>query len=212
MDAINDGSAYAITSEEDLRKIYKEPVERVIIKQTDFVTDPGRALIEAAPMIMLATAGPNGIDVSPKGDGPGFVQLLDERTLLIPDRPGNNRLDGMKNIVANPMVGIIFIVPGSNSTYRVNGDATISNDPALLERFLVNGKPPRTVIVVKVKEAYSHCPKAFVRADFWSQGANGHPEGVPDHGDFAAHRDGGDAEYARQYVEEYKKRLPNELY
>ena len=212
MDAIIDDIAHTIASKEDLRKVYKPAIKPALIKQTDYVTEPGRALIEAAPMIMLASASKDGVDVSPKGDGPGFVQLLDERTLLIPDRPGNNRLDGLTNIIDNPNVGIIFIVPGSNSTYRVNGEATISTNPALFERFLVNGKPPRTVMVVKVKEAYSHCPKAFVRADLWNQDTSTHPEGVPDHGDFAAHRDGGGAAYARDYVKNYETRLPKELY
>ena len=212
MDAIIDDIAHTIASKEDLRKVYKPAIKPALIKQTDYVTEPGRALIEAAPMIMLASASKDGVDVSPKGDGPGFVQLLDERTLLIPDRPGNNRLDGLTNIIDNPNVGIIFIVPGSNSTYRVNGEATISTNPALFERFLVNGKPPRTVMVVKVKEAYSHCPKAFVRADLWNQDKSTHPNGVPDHGDFAAHRVGGDAHYAREYVKNYKTRLPKELY
>lgn len=215
MDAINDGSGYKLTTEAQLREIYKAPMDTAIRKQTDFVTEPGRALIEASPMIMMATASTDGLDVSPKGDGPGFVQVLDERTLLIPDRPGNNRLDGITNLLDNPKVGIIFMVPGNNSTYRVNGSAYVSNDPALLERFLVNGKPPRTVIVVKVEEAFSHCPKAFVRANLWEEGGKGHPAGVPDHGTFAAHRDKGDQgdeDYARQYVEDYKKRLPKELY
>ncbi|MBE88748.1 MAG: hypothetical protein CMM28_11590 [Rhodospirillaceae bacterium] len=212
MDAFIDDSVHTIVSEEDLRKVYKPAIKPALIKQTEYVTEPGRALIEAAPMIMLATSSADGVDVSPKGDGPGFVQLLDKRTLLIPDRPGNNRLDGLTNVINNPNVGIIFIVPGSNSTYRVNGKASISTNPALLERFLVKGKPPRTVLVVKVKEAYSHCPKAFVRADLWNQDTSRHPEGVPDHGDFAAHRDGGDAAYARDYVKNYETRLPKELY
>jgi PPOX class probable FMN-dependent enzyme len=212
METINDGSSNIITTEEGLREIYKQPAGPALLKQTDHVTEPGRAVIEAAPMIMMATAGDSGIDVSPKGDGPGFVQVLDNRTLLIPDRPGNNRLDGITNILKNPKVGIIFLVPGSNTTYRVNGTAQVSKDPALLERFLVNNKAPRTIIVVKVEEAYSHCPKAFIRANLWQAGGKGHPEGVPNAGDFAAHRDGGDSDYAREYNENYKKRLPNELY
>ena len=212
MDAINDGSGDIIRTEAELREVYKQPAQRVIDKETDHVTEPGKALIAAAPMIMLATASDDGIDVSPKGDGPGFVQLLDERTLLIPDRPGNNRLDGITNILKNPKIGIIFIVPGADSTYRVNGSGHVSKDPALLERFLVNGKPPRTVIVVKVEQAYSHCPKAFVRSNLWAEGAKGKPDGVPTQGNFAAHREGGDEAFARQYDEDYAKRMPKELY
>ena len=103
--------------------------------------------------MILATASENGIDCSPKGDAPGFVQVADDKTLLIPDRPGNNRVDGMKNIIANPKIGIIFMVPGANDTYRVNGSAHISIDPALLARFEVRAKPPRAVIVIAVEEA-----------------------------------------------------------
>ena len=212
MDALNDGSGDIITTEEDLRKIYKAPVTPALTKETKYVTEPGRAQIAAAPMIMMATASDDGIDVSPKGDAPGFVHVLDEHTLLIPDRPGNNRLDGISNILKNPKIGLIFIVPGSDTTYRVNGSAFISKDPTLLERFLVNGKPPRTVIVVKVEEAYSHCPKAFVRSKLWESGAKGSPQAAPTHGDFAAHRDNGDAEYAKKYNEDYAKRMPGQLY
>ncbi|MEQ8195460.1 MAG: pyridoxamine 5'-phosphate oxidase family protein, partial [Rhodospirillales bacterium] len=121
MDTVQESSRYVIASREALEAIYKKPVQTTLLKQTDCITPPGRALIAASPLIMLATAGPDGVDCSPKGDAPGFVQVLDDRTLLIPDRPGNNRLDGIKNILDNPKVGIIFLVPGANITYRVNG-------------------------------------------------------------------------------------------
>ena len=151
------------------------------------------------------------IDRAQAPDGlPGFVQLLDDRTLLIPDRPGNNRIDGMKNLLVNPKVGIIFMVPGSNETYRVTGSATLSTDPELLKRFEVSGKPPRVVMVVAVEEAFNHCPKALVRAKLWE--GRERPSGAPTHGDFAAARDGKDADYARDYNEKYAKRLKTELY
>ena len=159
---------------------------------------------------MLATSNGTSIDCSPKGDAPGFVQLFDNRTLLIPDRPGNNRIDGMKNLLVNPKVGIIFMIPGSNETYRVTGSATISTDPELLKRFEVRGKPPRVVMVVAVEEAFNHCPKALVRAKLWE--ATGRLSGAPTHGDFAAARDGKDAAYAREYNEKYAERLKTELY
>ena len=160
--------------------------------------------------IFIATSNGTSIDCSPKGDAPGFVQLLDDRTLLIPDRPGNNRIDGMTNLLVNPKVGIIFMVPGSNETYRVTGSATISTDPELLKRFEVRGKPPRVVTVVAVDEAFNHCPKAFVRAKLWD--ATARPSGAPSHGDFAAARDGKNAAYARDYNEKYAERLKTELY
>ena len=116
----------------------------------------------------------------------------------------------MKNLLANPKVGLIFLVPGRNGTYRVNGRAKISTDPKLMKRFEVGGRPPRVVIVVAVEEAFNHCPKAFVRAKLWD--ATARPGSAPSHGDFAAARDGKDAAYARDYNEKYAERLKTELY
>ena len=212
MDTIEKSDAFTVTSLEDLAEIYDAPLETALTKQTDHVTAPGRAFIAASPFLILATASAAGIDCSPKGDAPGFVQLLDDRTILIPDRPGNNRIDGMKNIIDNPSVGIIFMVPGSNSTYRVNGTARISTDPELLGRFEVRGKLPQALIVVSVEEAFSHCPKAFVRAKLWDGDTENLPDGVPTHGDFAAHRDGGDKAYAEKYDVEYAERMKSRLY
>jgi PPOX class probable FMN-dependent enzyme len=206
------GDDFKVTSLEELASIYKLPQTNVLRKVTDHVTEPGRAFIAACPFLVLATAGEGGLDCSPKGDQPGFVQVLDNRTLLIPDRPGNNRIDGMRNLVVNPQIGIIFMVPGANETYRVNGTATISTDPALLSRFLVGAKLPRAVLVVTVEEAYSHCPKALIRSNLWQAAAVGRPQGAPSHGQFAAYRDGGDDAYARKYDAEYAKRIPEELY
>jgi len=210
MDTIEKTDAYTVTSLDDLAKIYAKPLPRTATKETDHITETGRAFIAASPFLILATSNGTTMDCSPKGDAPGFVQLLDDRTLLIPDRPGNNRLDGMKNLLANPKVGIIFLVPGRNGTYRVNGRAKISTDPELMKRFEVGGKPPRVVIVVAVEEAFNHCPKALVRAKLWD--AAERPGRAPTHGDFAAARDGKDAAYAREYDEKYAERLKTELY
>ena len=150
-------------------------------------------------------------DCSPKGDKPGFVQVEnDGRTLLIPDRRGNNRIDSIKNVVEDPRVALIFLVPGANETYRVNGRARVSVDPVLKQRFAVDGKEPSTVIVVAVEQAFQHCPKALVRSSLWRAGSGHRPKGVPTLGDFAAARTPGtdsstfDADYAR--------RMPSELY
>jgi PPOX class probable FMN-dependent enzyme len=210
MDTTDRNDAYTVATLDDLAKIYAKPLPHVATKETDHITDVGRAFIAASPFLVLATSNGTSIDCSPKGDAPGFVQLLDDRTLLIPDRPGNNRIDGMKNLLANPKVGIIFMIPGSNETYRVTGSATISTDPELLERFEVGGKPPRVVMVVAVDEAFNHCPKAFVRAKLWD--ATARPSGAPTHGDFAAARDGKDAAYARDYNDTYAERIKTELY
>ena len=150
MDTIDKTNLHIVTSLEDLNQIYASPKPAIAHKETDHITDLGRAFIEASPFLILATSNGESIDCSPKGDAPGFVQLLDERTLLIPDRPGNNRIDGMKNLLSNPNVGLIFMVPQSNETYRVNGTATISTAPELLQRFEVRGKPPRVVMVLSL--------------------------------------------------------------
>ncbi len=210
MNTLDRNDPYTVTSVDDLAKIYAKPLPNVATKETDHITEVGRAFIAASPFLVLATANGTSIDCSPKGDAPGFVQLLDDRTLLIPDRPGNNRIDGMRNLLVNPKVGIIFMVPGSNETYRVAGSATISTDPDLLKRFDVRGKLPRVVIVVAVAEAFNHCPKAFVRAKLWDSAER--PSGAPSHGDFAAARDGKDADYAKAYNEKYAERLKTELY
>jgi len=212
MDTIDKMDRFTIDSLEGLARIYDEPADGVLRKEADHITDVGRAFIVASPFMILATSSAAGLDCSPKGDGPGFVQLLDDRTLLIPDRPGNNRIDGMKNIIQNPQVGIIFLVPGANETYRVNGRARISVDPALLDRFKVQGKRPRSVIVVAVDQAFNHCPKAFVRSELWKSGARGRPAGVPTTGTFAAVRDGKDAAYAASYDADYAVRMPRALY
>ncbi len=210
MDAEDRSDAYAVTSLDDLAKIYAAPLPHIATKETDHITEVGRAFIAASPFLVLATSNGASIDCSPKGDAPGFVQLLNERTLLIPDRPGNNRIDGMKNLLVDPRVGIIFMVPGANETYRVTGRAKISTDPELLQRCAVGGKPPRVVLVIAVEEAFNHCPKAFVRAKLWDAPAR--PDGAPTHGDFAAARDGKDADYARDYNARYAERLKTELY
>ncbi|MBM4262074.1 MAG: pyridoxamine 5'-phosphate oxidase family protein [Deltaproteobacteria bacterium] len=202
--------AYAVKSLDDLAKIYAEPFPHVATKETDHITEVGRSFIAASPFLVLATSNGVSIDCSPKGDAPGFVQLLDDRTLLIPDRPGNNRIDGLKNLLIDPKVGLIFMVPGSNETYRVTGSATISTDPQLLKRCEVGGKLPRVVMVVAVEEAFNHCPKAFVRAKLWE--AKAQQSGAPTHGDFAAARDGKDADYAKNYNQKYAQRIKSELY
>ncbi len=212
MDTIEGTDSFTVETMDQLDDIYGDVAAGAVGKETDYVTAPGRAFIAASSFMILATASEAGIDCSPKGDAAGFVQVLDDRTLLIPDRPGNNRVDGMKNIIANPKIGIIFMVPGANETYRVNGNARISVDPALLARFEVRAKPPRAVIVVTVEEAFNHCPKAFARADLWRSGGQGRPEDAPSHGAFAAHRDGEDEEYAAKYDAEYVVRLQERLY
>src|SRR5262245_53998969 len=186
---MNAVTSHWVTTLEDLASIYKRPNERIMKKELDHVDALGRAFIAASPFVVLASGSDAGLDCSPKGEGPGFVQITDDgRTLLIPDRPGNNRIDGIKNLIADPRVGLIFMVPGANETYRVNGRARISTDPDLKRRFAINGKEPRTVIVVTVEQAFPHCPKALVRSDLWKASRQDRPKSAPTHGDFVAAR------------------------
>jgi PPOX class probable FMN-dependent enzyme len=157
-----------ITSEEELRAIVGAPTPRSLMKERKALDAHGRAFIAHAPVVLIATSGADGrCDVSPKGDAPGFVVVLDEHRLAIPDRPGNKRLDGFRNIVANPHVGLIFLVPGREETLRVNGRAWISRDPELLARAVVQGKPPLFMLGVEVEECFMHCAKPFLRAQLW---------------------------------------------
>jgi uncharacterized protein len=167
-----------VTADDELATLYARPSERVLRKEIDHVDTVGRAFIAASPFLVLATGSSQGLDCSPKGDKPGFVQVEDDgRTLLIPDRRGNNRTDSLKNLVEDPRIGLIFLVPGANETYRVNGRARVSADPALKRRFGVDGKEPTTVIVVTVEQAFQHCPKALVRSDLWRAAAVPGPRG-----------------------------------
>lgn len=159
---------HTITTVEGLRALYGEPVERARLKVIDHIDQHCRAFIAASPFLILATGASTGFDCSPKGDAPGFVQVADDKTLLIPDRRGNNRIDGLINLIEDPRVGLIFLVPGVNETLRINGRAAISADPELCGRFGVRGKAPATVLVVTVEEAFIHCAKALVRSELWN--------------------------------------------
>ena len=156
-----------VTSIEDLERLYDKPYGPSLVKEADRITGPYRAFIEAAPFFALASGGPDGFDCSPRGDAPGFVRVADESTLLVPDRRGNNRMDTLRNILHDPRVALLFLIPGCGETIRVNGRAKISIDPALTGSFVVDGKTPRTVIVVAVDRIYYQCAKAIVRSKLW---------------------------------------------
>lgn len=153
----------------EIREIYGEPMERTIKKQLPRLEKHSRAFIALSPFLVMATCDADGrCDASPKGDGPGFVTVLDDETLLIPDRLGNNRIDSIGNILQHPRIGLIFFVPGIRETLRVNGRAQITTDPELLASTAVNGKPPRSAILVIADEVYFHCGKALIRSDLWN--------------------------------------------
>lgn len=164
-----------ITTEEQLRDLMGQASEGSIKKETTYLTDECIAYIERSPFMLLATSSKDGrCDVSPKGDPNGFVKVLDNRHLVVPDRPGNKRFDGLRNLVENPQIGLIFLVPGRHETLRVNGRASITNDPALLDSMTVQGKRPWFAIGVEVEECFLHCGKAFLRSKLWE------PEAWPD--------------------------------
>ncbi len=157
-----------VTSIDELKRIVGSPSERAVKKDIARLDAHARNFIAASPFLLMATAGAEGrCDVSPKGDAPGFVRVLDDRHLVIPDRPGNKRLDGMRNILENPHVGLIFLVPGKEDTLRVNGVAWISRDPDLLASLEAHDKRPHLALGVEVEECFLHCPKAFRRSGLW---------------------------------------------
>lgn len=157
-----------ITSVEALEKLYGAPAEPSVIKETDRLTPAYRAIVEASPFAVLATAGPGGLDCTPRGDRPGFVRVTDERTLLLPDRRGNNRIDSLRNIVADPRVALLFLIPGLGETLRVNGHAAISVEQGLLDSFAVDGKAPRSVLIITIDRVYFQCARAVMRSGIWS--------------------------------------------
>ena len=169
LDPVSVHSIRTITDEAELRAIIGSPAELIQAKIADRLNDLTRQFIERSPFVCVATASPDGgLDVSPRGDPPGFVRILDERTLLLPDRPGNKLADTFTNLLADPRIGLLFLIPGVGDTFRVNGRAVITDDPDLLEPSTVDGKPPRLGILVSIEAAYTQCPKALIRSELWN--------------------------------------------
>jgi PPOX class probable FMN-dependent enzyme len=194
----------------ELRELYGPPGERSLKKQLTRFDKHCRAFIARSPFLVMASSDPSGrCDASPKGDAPGFVQVLDDQTLLIPDRLGNNRVDTIGNLLERPGVGLIFFVPGLNETLRVNGRARITTDPALLEPLAVNGKVPRSGILVAAEEVYFHCGKALIRSDLWNPEKQLSRSEFPSLGRILADQIGGMSveEAERATAESYRTRL-----
>ena len=199
-----------IENVEHLRESYGAPSERALKKQLNRLDKHCRDFIARSPFLVIASADPSGrCDASPKGDGPGFVQVIDDTTLLIPDRLGNNRVDTLANLLARPGIGLIFFVPGINETLRVNGKSLITTDPALLEPLAVNGKVPRSAILVTAEEIYFHCGKALIRSDLWNPDKQVRRSDFPSLGRILADQIGGISveESERYTAESYKTRL-----
>jgi hypothetical protein len=197
---------------EQLQSIYNAPLAPAsVVKEADRITPEYRALIEASPFVALATSGPEGLDCSPRGDGAGFVRVADPKTLVLPDRRGNNRIDSLRNIVRDPRVALLFLIPGSGTTFRVNGRAVISADPELLDSFAVDGAPPRTAIVVSVEVAYFQCARAIVRSQLWNPDRHIDPKTLPTPGAMLAALSGGDVG-GKAYDDEWPSRAVKSLW
>ena len=173
----------SITTIAELEKIYNiKPVLASTAKEIDHIAPAYQNLIELSPFVALATIGPEGLDCSPRGDLAGFVKVLDPKTLAMPDRRGNNRIDSLRNIIADPRVALLFLIPGSGTTFRVNGTATLTTDPDLCQSFAVEGQLPRSVIVVTVETAYFQCARAIIRSGLWDPTKHVAKEAVPSTG------------------------------
>jgi PPOX class probable FMN-dependent enzyme len=175
-----------IQSIEQLEALYGRPLETSTIKEVDHLTPHYHALIAASPFVVLATGGPDGLDCSPRGDIAGFVQIADDKTLLLPDRRGNNRIDSLRNIVRDPRVALLFLIPGVGTTLRVNGRARISADRAVLDSFAVGSAAPRSVIIIRIEAVYFQCARAIVRSDLWNPAKHRSPATLPTPGDILA--------------------------
>lgn len=199
-----------IATIEQLEAIYGQPNDASTVKVADRVTSQYRVLIDKSPFAALATCGPEGLDCSPRGDLAGFVRVHDETTLMMPDRRGNNRVDSLRNIVRDPRVALLFLIPGAGSTLRVNGRARVSVDADLLASFRMEGKAPRTVIVMTVDEIYFQCARAIVRSGLWNPDRHVDPKSLPTPGQILAEMSEnlvGGEEYDRAWPERARQSL-----
>jgi PPOX class probable FMN-dependent enzyme len=193
-----------------LERLNGTPAEGSVVKEVDNDHPHKRAFIEAAPFVILATSGPGGLDASPRGDPAGFVTVQDEKTLLLPDRRGNKRIDSLRNLINDDRIGLLFLIPGIDETLRVNGRAAISIDPALLARFGIDGRMPLSVLVVRVEAVYFQCSRALIRSGLWDAGRQLERSALPSVGailaDLSQNRLGGEA-YDRELPERTRTTL-----
>lgn len=199
-----------ISTVEQLEELYGQPGEASLVKELDRIIPEYAAFIEASPFVALATVGPEGLDCSPRGDLAGFVRIHDEKTLMMPDRRGNNRADSLKNIIRDGRAALLFLVPGSETTLRVNGRAHVSVDPELCVSFTVDGKPARSVIVLDVQALYFQCARCIKRSDLWNPTKHADPKSLPTPGQILAatsnHRIDG-AAYDAEWPERARKSM-----
>ena len=199
-----------VTSDEQLDALYGSPVPRSLTKEIDYISDAYRQFIEKSPFVVVSTVGPDGLDCSPRGDPPGFVRVHDKNTLLLPDRRGNNRIDSLRNLVRDPRISLLFLIPGVGETIRINGHAQIVSDANLCESFNMRGKIPATVLVITVERIYYQCSKALVRSKLWDSGAQIERSELPSNGEIQASIDSSGfdaAEYDQSYPDHLKETL-----
>lgn len=178
-----DDAPQRISTVEQLEALYGAPSERSLAKEIDYISDHYRAFIEKAPFVVVGSCGPEGLDCSPRGDPPGFVRIADPKTVMLPDRRGNNRVDTLRNLVRDPRISLLFLIPGVGETLRINGRASLLIEPALLDSFAINGKPPRSVISVRIDTIYYQCQKALARSRLWDPEARVDRSALPTSGE-----------------------------
>lgn len=203
-------ASHDVTTLAELDALYSLVNPTAILKEIDRIIPEYARFIEAAPFVVISTAGPEGLDCSPRGDPAGFVRILDEKTLLIPDRRGNNRVDTLRNLVRDPRIALLFMIPGIGNTMRVNGRARISADPDLCASFAMRGNPATTVIAVTVESIYPQCPKALVRSRLWNPDAQIPRSALPSTGEMMRAID--PAFDAETYEAEYPARMERTIY
>ena len=203
--------SHRITTAEQLDALYGAPVGGSLIKEIGYISESYRKFIEAAPFVVVATSGAEGLDCSPRGDPPGFVRVRDENTVLIPDRRGNNRIDTLRNLIADPRISLLFLIPGVGETLRINGRAEIVTEPELCESFSMQGKAPISVLAVTAERVYFQCPKALVRSRLWHPEAQVPRTELPSSGEIMAEIIGGEYD-AGAHDRAYPQRLKETLY
>jgi len=205
---VTNGKQHVISTMAELEALYADPVyPPAKVKETDRITKAYRALIDASPFFALASNGPDGLDCSPRGDPKGFVRVLDDKTIVVPDRRGNNRIDTLRNLIHDPRVALLFLIPGVSETLRIMGRATICTDPELCASFTMQGKAPRSVLVVAVEKVFFQCAKAIVRSKLWDPASQVERATLPTSGKILAEISGGKVggdEHDRAYPERLK--------
>jgi PPOX class probable FMN-dependent enzyme len=200
-----------ISTLEELDALYGTPTPAAIAKEIDYISPHYQAFIDKAPFVVVATVGPEGLDCSPRGDPAGFVRVRDSRTVLIPDRRGNNRIDSLRNLVRDPRISLLFLIPGIGQSLRINGRADIVTEPELLASFAMAGKLPKSVLVVGVERIYFQCPKALIRSRLWSQEAQIARSALPSTGEILESLSRGAIDGAA-YDRAYPQRLKETIY